>query len=316
MTAHWENVHYVQRPAKNIERKMIAEVLGILGSYVKLGRFQYVGFGSIYFVDFALFHRRLGISRMTSIEMESSSEAQKRVSFNRPFRFVKVQFGHSNDVLPTHDWRAPCIVWLDYNGRMGDEVFADVSTVVAKATPPFVLLVTVNVEAQQSVGRFRRFSEAVGAQRVPPGFNSDNDLADAGTAAAVRQVFDDEFNRRVHVRNALAEPSDYLSYVQVFHFRYRDRAPMLTVGGVCLPTADRTRLDESGIFDSPYAKAGDVPYEITVPNLTVREMLYLDQKMAQTGIPNFSRIGLSTIEAEEYRKAYKYFPAFVDIESL
>lgn len=316
MAAHWENVHYVQRPAKNIERKMIVEVLGSLGTYTKLDRFQYLGFGSIYFVDFALIHRRLGIRKMTSVEMEDAPAAQARVAFNRPFKFVKLRFGHSNDVLPTHDWRTPSIVWLDYNARLGDEVFADVATVVGGATPPCVLFLTVNVDHQEATNRFQRFSDAVGAERVPPGYNSDHDLKDWGTAAAVRQVLDDEINRRLDVRNALTDPQDQLSYVQLVHFRYQDRARMLTVGGLVFPTGDRARVEAAGVPESPYAAHGEVAYEIVVPNLTIREMLHLDQRLARTGIPNFAAIGLSNDEAEEYRKAYKYFPAFVDVESL
>jgi hypothetical protein len=315
VAAHWENVHYVQRPAKNIERKMLVEVLGSLGNYTRLDRFQYVGFGSIYFVDFALIHRRLGIRKMTSVEMEDGPAAQARVSFNRPFKFVKLRFGHSNNVLPTHDWGTPSIVWLDYNARLGDDVFSDVATIVGNATPPCVLFVTVNVDPQAATGRFQRFSDAVGAERVPPGFNSDHDLNNWGTAAAARQVLDDEINRRLDVRNALADPQEQLSYAQLVHFRYRDGARMLTVGGLIFPSTDHAKVEEAG-FLSPYAAQGDAAYEIVVPNLTIREMLHLDQRLARTGTPNFSAIGLSSDEVEEYRKAYKYFPAFVDVESL
>jgi hypothetical protein len=313
---HWEDVHYVQRPGKNIERKMIIEVLGALSTYTRLDRFQYIGFGSIYFVDFALIHRRLGIRRMTSVEKEDTPEAQARVTFNRPFKFVKLRFGHSNQVLPILDWRRQAIVWLDYNARLGAEVFADLETVIRQATPPFILLVTVNADPQETSKRWQRFSEAVGPDRIPPGFNSDHDLNGTGTAIAMQQVLDDEIHRRLTVRNALADPLDRLSYLQLVHFRYKDRAHMLTTGGIILPAADEHLVNGSGVMESPYASGTETAYDIIVPNLTIREMLHLDQRLSRTGTPNFAGIGLSREEAEEYRKAYRYFPAFIDVESL
>ncbi len=314
--AHWETVHYVQRPAKNFERKMIIDVLGRLNQLRRLDAFQYVGFGSIYFVDFALFHRRLGIRRMTSIEKEDSAESQARVNFNRPFKFVKTRFGHSNDLLPQHDWSVPAIVWLDYNARLGDEVFADMETVLAQATPPFVLIVTANVEPGGVTARLAQFTQAVGVNRLPPGYNSDHDLRDWGTGRAARQIIDDEIARGVVVRNALAAPESQLAYHQLFHFRYRDRARMLTVGGVVSFSNDNQRLEACDFFGSPYAAGDEVAYEIVVPNLTIREMLHIDQRLSRTGVPNFAGKGISPEDAEEYRRAYKYFPAFVDIESL
>lgn len=66
-----------------------------------------------------------------------------------------------------------------------DEVFTDIATVVGDATTPCVLFFTVNVDHQQATNRFQRFSDAVGAERIPPGYNSDHDLNDWGTAGVL-----------------------------------------------------------------------------------------------------------------------------------
>ena len=47
---------------------MICEALARLEFLKPLSEFRYTGFGSVYFGDFALFHRRLGIDKMTTIE--------------------------------------------------------------------------------------------------------------------------------------------------------------------------------------------------------------------------------------------------------
>ena len=55
--------------------------------------------GSIYFVDFVLMHRLLGISRMLSVEYDRDIE--KRVKFNRPFESVDVKIDAIGNVIPT-----------------------------------------------------------------------------------------------------------------------------------------------------------------------------------------------------------------------
>ena len=167
-SANWEALHYVQRPAKNIERKLMIEVISRLARYRRLADFEYVGLGSLYFVDFVLMHRLLGVSRMTSIEDTQDEVAQARFRFNKPFKFVDLRFGHTNDELPVLSWRKPTIVWLDYTARMGDSVFADIETVVARAPRPCVLVVTVNAEPWRPVEEPRPKFPDRGRRRTSP----------------------------------------------------------------------------------------------------------------------------------------------------
>jgi uncharacterized membrane protein len=48
--------------------------------------YQYTGLGSIYFIDFILFHRYLGIDKFLSVEV--ADDIRRRVRFNRPYKCV------------------------------------------------------------------------------------------------------------------------------------------------------------------------------------------------------------------------------------
>jgi len=61
-------VNYVLRPAKNVERKMLCEAFQRLTNFASLREYRYIGFGSIFFSDFTLFHRNLGISDLIDID--------------------------------------------------------------------------------------------------------------------------------------------------------------------------------------------------------------------------------------------------------
>ena len=58
-------INYVMRPAKNIERKMMGEVLARLSAIAPLSKYRYVGLGSEFFKDFVLYHQMLGDRKST-----------------------------------------------------------------------------------------------------------------------------------------------------------------------------------------------------------------------------------------------------------
>src|SRR6266404_4405372 len=125
----FEKFNYSLRPAKNIERKMFCEAFARLSRIAPLRSYRYIGFGATTFVDFSLFHQRLGITDMVSIE--GFNDARQRVEFNRPYSCIKMKWGKSNEMLPTLEWKKRTIVWLDYDVRLNRDVLADLRLIVA-----------------------------------------------------------------------------------------------------------------------------------------------------------------------------------------
>ena len=58
-TANFEKVNYYIRPKKQIERKILIELLNQISVLlsIPLNKYTYVGMGSTYYYDFILFHK-------------------------------------------------------------------------------------------------------------------------------------------------------------------------------------------------------------------------------------------------------------------
>mgnify|MGYP005857003585 CR=1 FL=1 len=138
----YESINYSLRPAKHIERKMMIEVFRSLTMFGAVRSYRYIGFGSIYFSDFYLAHKYLGITDMISIEKDEKNE--ERFKFNLPFNCIKMKFGNSLKVLPTLEWDRRSIIWLDYDGTLNKDVISDIKLVCTHITLGSLLIVTVS----------------------------------------------------------------------------------------------------------------------------------------------------------------------------
>ena len=115
---------------------------------INIKHYQYTGMGSIYFVDFILFHRFLGMRNLLSVEY--SSEIRKRVKFNKPFNCVRLEFGPIGDVIPTLSKDLQHILWLDYDNVIGQDMTLDVANTATALSRGSILLVDGGAGASQS----------------------------------------------------------------------------------------------------------------------------------------------------------------------
>jgi hypothetical protein len=68
MANSFRKIDYRLRPAKAVERRMMAESFLRLRPFGSVETYRYVGMGSVYFADFSLFHAVCGFETMVSIE--------------------------------------------------------------------------------------------------------------------------------------------------------------------------------------------------------------------------------------------------------
>lgn len=140
----YENIDYRIRTRKFIERRMILDSCQKLFHFDNLNNYKYVGFGSLFFVDFKMFHKYLGIKDMVSIEDENNIVMQKRFKFNRPYSFIKMNFNISTNALRTIDFDKRSIVWLDYDNGLSTYMFEDIEILIDKMKSGSIFLVTLN----------------------------------------------------------------------------------------------------------------------------------------------------------------------------
>jgi hypothetical protein len=293
---------YAQRPAKYIQRRMVADALRRLRVFAPLSEYEYVGFGGLEFVDFELFHRELEVDEMTSIEEDSNSASRFR--FNVPFSKVEVLFDKASAVLPNLlDRPRLRVVWLDYESELESEVLQDLGTAIRRLVPGSVLLITVNAKGpSRAAERLSRFEDDVGAERIPAGVDSST-LAKWGWAEASYRVIQAEALATV------ARRTDGASFEQLFRFHYADNARMLTWGGIVVAPAGKVAFESAGFDELAQVRRADAkPFEISPPVLTTREALHLNAQLPTENTAAIDTAGVNPAEVASYAELYRWYP--------
>jgi uncharacterized membrane protein len=321
-----EVIDYSIRPAKNIERKMICEALSRLSIMATLRDYQYVGFGSTYFVDFSLFHKILGIQKLISIEGDDTAE--NRVKFNSPYSCIEILMGMSTDKLPEISWeKQRSILWLDYTSSLSGYMFSDMATFFNRAVSGSVFLISVNVEVKDEQGG------KTTDERIKSKLNKDSeiknrirrntferDLKKEDYYELIRNVVQQEVEIILDSRNRIETKSKF-KYKQIFNFLYHDGQAMLTIGGVLYSEAEEQKIISMNFNNLEFVMESGKSFEITVPHLTSREIQVIDKFLPDFhSDPDIKEKAFSALKGivsesaiEKYANVYRYFPAFKEI---
>lgn len=324
MAKSYESINYRLRPAKSIERKMLCESIKRMGVFGDLSSYRYIGFGSTYFSDFKLIHKTLGIHNMISLEKEDDLNRQKRFEFNKPFKCIQLRFGTSNDELPKlRNWDIRSILWLDYDGELDSSVLADIQFYFSEVCSGSMFLVSVNAHPQpanSTPSRLDKLKENVGDENIPFG-TKEKDLSGWNKSLILKKIINEKIKKTLNERNAGRPKGSKLLYKQIFHFRYEDGAKMLTLGGVIIDEGQESIFQSCNFRQFEFFKDGDDPYTIKVPNLTFKELKFLDSMLPTENINDLFSIcsgsGKSDVyipngDINSYNQIYRYFPAFVE----
>ncbi len=328
MSGSYRKVNYSVRPAKTIERKMLCGAFRRLHHFDTIESYQYVGFGSIYFSDFHLFHRDLGISNMVSIEKDANYK--KRFEFNKPYKCIRIDFRPASEVLPEIDWRSKTIVWLDYEGKLNETVLSDVSTVCARASSGSVLVVSVNAHVESEPDEIVRkeYEEETGLKfevdkyrvrelRKRIGVNlpletTGKDIRRDGLAKISRKVIHNKIQETLSVRNGPLPDENKLEYRQIFNFHYSDGARMMTTGGVIFRHGEKDFFENCAFSELNYVCFDDDVYSIKVPCFTQKEIHHLNSKIPKKKRGRIVIPGVLPTDIYNYADLYRYFPTFAE----
>lgn len=311
--ASFDVVNYSLRPSKSIQRQLVFEGVAKLQVELDLDRLAYIGFGSIWFTDFVLAHKLLGIDDMVSIE--GDDVGYKRALFNSPYATVRVRHGRSSVVLPTlYDDEVvrgrPWLVWLDYDYEFDETLKDDITSLVENAPANSILLVTFNGNEMKygpAPERPDRLRTLFGA--VVPDDLSKRACKDERMQETLADLARDYMKS---VANDLARPG---GFVPAFRLVYRDVAPMVTVGGI-LPARGAARIAADLVARPTWPCTPTKP--IVAPHLTIREAVSLQSKL-----PRGDPLGRDAVRAmgfdleddqlEAFQTYYRHYPAFAQI---
>lgn len=299
--------NYGLRPAKQVERRLIAEGCRKLSTVgLSVDEYVYVGLGSPYFADFVLFFRLLGIGRMICIEREP---IPRRMRFNVPFPFVELKMMTAAEAIPSLPRRRRLLVWLDYDDPLCEEMLDDIAGVVRVAATGSVVLVTVNADrgsVPNDRERTRALVERLEAAIGRYGPIDENAVTGAELPKTIAKGLLAHLAEEVSKRIGL-------SFEQLFGYRYRDGAAMVTVGGVLADEGMRRRLKQRGFPRKPFADPTGDLIAIAVPPLTERERAWLSQRVRNSAKSAAARLDLDEDVVSAFRTFRRYYPAYAEL---
>lgn len=304
-TKSYREVAYDLRPAKQVERRMLLDALGrLMNQGVPIRDYQYTGLGSIYFFDFLLLYKLVGLRRFLSVEYDT--DITKRVAFNKPFDPIDIRMEPVGDVIPTLDRDMPHILWLDYDDRLTSSMLQDTAAGSYHLPRRSLLLVTVDAEpprGRANPAEREEYFKAEAGDFLPYDFDRGwcrrSRLAEANLSILANAT-----------KSGLAARA--LEFLPLFKFVYADGHEMVTLGGMIGGEEERRILDSCDWSGAHYLRRdlGEPAYRIHVPRLTRRERLFLDRHMPcpDSWEPGDFELGKDEIEA--YREIHRFYPHY------
>jgi len=273
-----------------------------------LREYQYTGFGSIFFVDFTLFHKYLGLSRMLTVE--HAQEIRKRVTFNKPFNLVDVEFKAAAEVIPTLSVDRRHILWLDYDDHLQDWILQDLVSALTRLPVGSIILLTVDVEPPiRDAGpeEWETYYRQHAGAYIPHDWTT-QEFGREKLASVVRTLLARAISSSLTYRQEV-------SFSPLFSFLYADGHEMYTIGGMLTSLKERRRLRQAAFDTAQYIRQDfDIePYHIRVPNLTRKERLYLEAHMPSSPDWLPADFELTPEDLVAYRDIYRFYPHFAEV---
>jgi hypothetical protein len=288
---------YQYRPAKAAQRRMIIDACRRLTVFGELKDYQYVGFGGLEFIDFEQFHLSLGVEKMTSIEHDEDTPAE-RYEFNKPYDRIELLFGEARDRLSDIDWTPLSIVWLDYLDQLTPNILRDVDYTVRSLQPGSVLVVTINGGVSTKLAdRLPNLERKLGD--LLPSNLQQKDMKAWGATRVQRRILHEH-------ASSVGREAHGTPLKQIFNFEYADESKMLTWGAVVLSPALSKVVNLCGFDDLDFVRSdSDEPLQLRMPFLTEREMRHFERTWTPvTGLPKIA--GLKPVDVADFRDVYRW----------
>jgi Putative O-methyltransferase len=296
-------INFSLRQNKCIERAIAFDCIAEIVRLLELHDLVYAGFGSVWFADFTIAHRLLGVETMVSIEHDDV--VFKRANFNKLYRTLEIVKGESCDVIPPLVARKdlanrPWILWLDYDDDIDRDKLDELVELIRILPENSIMLSTFTSQAAK-YGRndhrpeylSRLFELSAPEELSPEKTRNQNELS------RILAESTESFLVSAAIRSG--RPG---SFIPAVNLMYRDTAPMVTIGGV-LPSA----VNEASVrllVNSP-EWAGRSNRLIQAPHLTPREVLAI-----QAGLPSKETITRTDVQEMGFDLHEEQLDSFVE----
>lgn len=316
-------VQYDLRPAKQVERRIFIESFNLLTEAgFSIRDYHYTGMGSIHFVDFAMFHKFLGLSNLSSVEI--SSEINERLKFNTPYsNCVEVFAGRSiGEHIPHLSTKEKHVLWLDYDNIISSDILRDITQAITLLSNDSILIITVDTEPPEPNANVQSNKASDEAENTQMYFE---ELVDGYASYFITKWKEEDFeydnlpglNLQL-IQKAISEGLKGRFkglFIPLYHFLYADGHRMLTVGGMIGTKKTERILLKSRLSKMNYTKMNfnTPPFLIRIPKLTRKERLYLDSNMPLKNGWRPKDFELSQTDLSDYDKIYRFIPSYAEL---
>jgi hypothetical protein len=306
-------VNYSLRAAKGAERYILAELVSTAMGLHESTRYSYIGMGSFYFRDFLLMESRFNWSQMTSAELETSHVP--RCVFNCPSDRIKVHEGDVGDIVKAKARGETSVTWLDFDQRLDANFLSIMEEYSTRCGPGSLLFVTVNANYKDDVkpATFRRdFEKDTGIDPFSIDGVSAATFSGPKAATDISKIM--AYFVADKVKGHFARGLDASFGVDhVASFEYSDGHTMLTLVFYFDHGRARKQYLKLCRKTSVSRFLREKPYSLRMPNLTLRERLYLQQRSRSLKRACAS-IGLDHKELVDFRHLDRFWPHFLEAE--
>jgi len=317
LTGTFNKIDYRLRPAKHCERSMLIDLFKRM-QFSPIQNYQYVGLGSVAFVDFKMVHKALGVSKLISIEDVDDENEKKRFERNKPFDCVHLKFGNSKAVLPSLDFSQKSIVWMDYDDAFSRDIANDLSLIAGKASSGSLLATTFTTHFPTDPKEGRK--EADRLQGEFPDFLEEgvklSEFQGHIYANFCRTTLNSIIEKAISDADAgVAEARQKRMLKQVCFFRYKDGSPMVTYAWIILCESDLEKFSLCDFEGLPFVRTGEEPFRIKVPLVTPVEIQEMERRVP--GLEANTEIEwIPCRERSDFEKIYRYLPHFSSVEQV
>ena len=329
---------YRLRPHKAVDRRLFIDLLARCERWQTLENHAYVSMASYTMEDQKLVHRLIGIRHLFAFDMDEN--VVNRQLFNRPIGDAKCVALDAQELtadiakalndanITEHEGY---VIWLDYTDPKSiGEQLREFSQLLPQLAPGDVVRVTVNADYNALAGRKhpdqpqtreRRQEKALIKLRerigdyLPDDVNS-SDLDEHGLAVLLSRAFG-------RVADGSIPALGNRTMLPLSIVRYADGLQMLSMTAtVCLTDDIPAIRRKLGLETWPFSSADwtDVKF-LAVPDLTVRERLYLEQHIFDENDKLLEGLGFDLDEVtqmpgfvENFRSYYRHYPALSPVE--
>ena len=306
MSSKGVKVDYSVRPAKHVERKLMIDTLGYLKElWYRISKYKYIWFGSVFYVDFILFHKFLWIHNMICFEKK---QMLNRMNFNKPYDFIEIIPYNFSDYYHKLDFSNPTLLWLDYEDWLNEEKANDLWDIVwNKIIEWSIIILTLHVnlpvddvDREEYIDKFAWLFE-----KYPNPNIEKKDILPKNISEVITGII------KSKISDSLLLSWNGMSYKTLFNYSYKDDAQMMTVGFIFDKKDELNKIDIDK-FDS------NKPANIRLPIITNREKFFIDSNLQeiQRSIEEKTLnlpFEIKEDDVKNYIKFYKEYPNFSEI---